>query len=305
MRHERGFVLVNALILVLVIASAASVLLTRSEGARMRAATAQQAAGLEAQLDAAEMLALRLTGPAVAEGGLVHKGQEWAAEQHVYQIEGGRVRAVIDDMQGRMNINWLAGGEDAFADQAFRQLFAELDLPISLLDAIRDFLRPGGPRALPAYLRRAEPLQPRGGPVQVLDELRVVTGMGPAEFDLLERHVTALPPDEGVNLNTATPPVLRAVLHPFPSEVRAEFTRPGRDGPIEHLRELRDLTIAILETEDISDLPFDRLTVSSRFFRADLFAELDGRIAARRVILRRARIEDTGLRVAYRWALRD
>ncbi len=305
MRRERGIVLISALVVVLVIASVAAALLARAGTARMRAEGAQQAATLAARLDAAQALAVLLAAADPADEGGVHMGQAWAAGPHVYPIDAGRIRIVMSDMQGRMNVNWLAGNPDPFAVEAFRRLFAEIDLPPALLDAIRDFLDPAGPRSLPAYLRRAEPLQPRGGPVQILDELRAVAGMDAAAFDLLETYVTALPRDTAVNLNTAPPPVLRAMLHPFPAELQAEYARPRRDDPIGHLRELRDMTVAVLETEDLGDLPVDMLGVSSIWFSADLYAEHEGRIAARRAILRREVGDGVPPSVVHRWTLPD
>ena len=203
-----------------------------------------------------------------------------------------------------MNVNWL-GAENDFADEAFRQLFAELDLPHALLEDIRDFLRPGGPLALPAYLRQTPPIQPRGGSVVLMDELRAVRGMDAAAFDTLSRHVTALPFDAKVNLNTASLPVLRAMLHPFPPEVRTEFARAGREDPVAHLRELRDMVIEITQSEDMGGLPLDRLTVTSQWFTATLAAELDGQAAGRRVILHRDTLQDDTLQVRFRWGLPD
>lgn len=304
MRAERGMVLINALVVVLVIAGVAAGLLTRSEAARTRAGSVVTAQQIGFHLDAAEGLIAKLLADAGYKGQVVHDEQAWAADTHLYRIGDGQVRFAIADMQGKLNVNWLAG-EDPFAEEAFRRLFAELRLSPGLLEEIRDFLAPQGPRSLPTYLRRDMPVQPRGGPVALLEELRDVRGMDREAFETLSRHVTALPVEDRLNLNTAGLPVLRAVLFPFPSEVRAEVLQPGREGPIEHLKELRDLTIAILETEDLSDLPFRHFTLSSAWFQADIAVELDGRTDMRRAILHRERIDVPEPHVAYRWALRD
>ena len=65
------------------------------------------------------------------------------------------------------------------------------------------------------------------------------------------------------------------------------------------------MTIRILETEDVDELPFRKFTVSSRWFRADLTAAMDGRTATRRVIFSREKVDDPEPSVVYRWALRD
>ena len=305
MRNDRGIVLLNALIVVLVLALVSAALLTRSGAAMMRAVSVQDAERLDHHLDAAENLVQMLLAEAGRDGQIVHPGQEWAAETHVYRIGDGQIRIRITDLQGRMNVNWLAGSEDEMVEDAFTRLFQQIDLPLPLLDELRDYLAPGGPRSLPTYLRRSFPVQPRGGPAPTLEALRIVNGFDATSFATLSDYAAALPWDSRVNLNPAPPAVLEALLAPFPADVRTEFLRPDRDGPIEHLKELRDLTIEVLETEDLSDLPLDRMTVTSRWFAADIHAEHEGRTASRRVILHRVDLDDAQPRVFLRWALPD
>ncbi|WP_425052955.1 type II secretion system minor pseudopilin GspK [Psychromarinibacter sp. S121] len=305
MRNDRGMVLLNALIVVLVLASVSAALLTRSGAAMMRAASVQDAEQLDHHLDAAESLVRLLLADTGRNGQIVHTRQDWAAGDHLYRIGDGQVRIRITDLQGRMNVNWLAGAEDALVEGAFAELFRRIDLPLALLDEIRDYLAPGGPRSLPVYLRRSFPVQPRGGAASTIEDLRLVNGFDATAFATLSDNAAALPWDTRVNVNTAPAAVLEALLAPFPAEVRTEFLRPDREGPVEHMKELRDLAIAVLETEDLSGLPLDRMTVSSSWFAADIHAEHEGRVASRRVILHRERLDDVRPSVVYRWALPD
>ncbi len=305
MRSQRGVVLINALVVVLVIASVTAALLARSEAARSRAASTQNAQQIAFHLDAMEDLAAMILAPVGLSGAVVHPGDPWAVQTHVYDIGAGQVRGELADLQGRLNINWLAAGENAYVDETFRRLFVAIDLPAGLVAEIRAFLAPGGPRDLPRYLRAPVPTEPRGGPLNVLDELKLLRTLEPGAFDILARYTTALPPDTQLNLNTAPMEVLRAALHPLPTEVQVEYTRIDRDGPIDSVTEVRNMTIEILETEAIEGLPFDRFTVSSQWFQADLAAELNGQIAARRVILRRFPFNAPEPSVRARWSLRD
>ncbi|MDJ0827632.1 MAG: type II secretion system minor pseudopilin GspK [Rhodobacter sp.] len=305
MRRDRGVVLINALVIVLVIASVTAALLTRAEGARVRAEAGQVAAQLALYLDGAEALLPGLLAGAGPDGGAVHKGQGWAQGGRVFQIDRGRVSVELTDLQGRLNINWLAGAPDAYVQDAFGRLFDAVGLPRTLLREVAEYVSPQGPRNVNAYLRRDPALQPRGGAVAVLDQLRAVEGMTPEHFAVLRRHVAALPFDQQVNLNTASEPVLRAVLAPFPPEQVTEILDTLRDGHIAERRAIRNQTIAILESEDVDDLPFDRITVGSAWFEARLAAELDGRTAVRRVVLQRDVLDGGTVRVRYRWAEYD
>ncbi|MDJ0630533.1 MAG: type II secretion system minor pseudopilin GspK [Rhodobacter sp.] len=305
MREDRGAVLINALVIVLVISSVAAALLTRAESARLRTAGTQAAGQLDLYLDAAEALLPALLQSAGPDGTAVHRGQDWAQVGRVYDIDRGRVTVELADLQGRLNVNWLSRADDAYAQDSFARLFDAIDLPRSLLREITDFVSPGGPRNINPYLRRDPPVQPRGGPVAVLAELRLVEGMTPDRFAVLQRHVSAIPFDKLLNLNTASVPVLRAALAPFPEEQVTELIETLRTGYLESRSEIRNRTIELLETEDVDHLPFDRITIAGNWFEARLTAELDGNAAVRRVTLERDEADRETTRVAYRWAEYD
>jgi hypothetical protein len=178
-----------------------------------------------------------------------------------------------------------------------------LDLPQSLLREITEFVASNGPRSVNDYLSRRPSVLPRGGPLRTLDDLREVTGMTPAIFALLDLYVTALPSSSRLNLNTA-PKVLRAAaLRPFPPLVQTEFL--DRDTPILSLSELRERVIEVLETEEIEDLPLDRLSVSSNRFQADLTAELGGLSQRRKLVFRIRPGTERPITRVLRWAVYD
>ena len=299
--RDRGVVLINALVIVLAISAIAAALLARSHSARLRAGHSQVSQQLGLYLDGIETLMPQLLRP-IENGTAVHPGQGWAAPNLTYPIDRGAVDARMSDLQGRLNVNWLMV-EDEFADAVFAQVFAELRLPQSLLAEIRAFVSSGGPVSVDGYLARKVPVLPGGGPLRDLEELRAVAGMTPAHFATMQAAFSALPRDTRLNLNTAPKPVLSAVLEPFPPELRSEIL--ARDTPINNISELRQRVIEILETEEVDHLPFDRLTVSSRFFAADLAARLEGVVRQRRVIIAINPIESPATRVIYRWAKYD
>ena len=297
-----GVVLINALVIVLVIAAITAALLTRAESGRVRAADSQNSSQLDLYLDATEgLIPGILKEPKKA--GTADLTQTWATGQFAYAIDRGRVTAHLADLQGRLNVNWLLGGADPWASDTFGRLFAELDVPQSLVGAIADYIRPGGPQSLNSYLARRLPIAPPGGPMRSITELRQVEGMTDAYFTRLAPHVTALPIQTKLNLNTASRQVLTAALAPFPPELIAETLARGRDEPLTSLSEFRNRLIELLETEDMGDLPIERLTVGSTWFQADLRAELDTRSRTRRVILQQEPAELGTARIRYRWTV--
>ena len=301
MKGERGAVLINALVIVLVISAIAAALLTRAEGARVRSEAAQDGAQTGLYLDGIEgLLPTLLRAP--LETSISHLGQPWARQDFVYQIDRGTVTAQVSDLQGGLNVNWLLTPDD-FALESFTRLFAELGVPVSLVDAIAGFVQPGGGNQANAYLARRPPIRPKGGALQILPQLRDVEGMTPKLYQTLAPYLAALPTDVRLNLNTASKPVLRAVLAPFPSDLVAETLARRADDPMESLSAFRNRLIEILETEDIDEAyPLDRLTTGSDWFGARLTARLDGRVRVRRVVLRRVLVPEPALVHAYRWS---
>ncbi len=280
MTRDRGVVLINALVIVLAISAVAAALLARSEAARIRAQGAQSGEQLELYLDAAERLVPDLLGPE-REAGLTHPGQAWATAGMRFPIDRGGVALDITDLQGRLNVNWLMHGGD-YVDDVFASVFNELGVPLSLLHEIEEFVSHAGPAGAGRYLARRPAVLPRGGPARVLQDLRAVDGMTPRYFALLEPVLAALAVDTRLNLNTAPEIVKKAAIAPLPAEMIPEILQ--RDTPIRSISELRNRAIEILQTEEIEHLPFERLTVASRWFQADLLARLEDASQRRRVL---------------------
>lgn len=303
MRADRGAVLINALVLVVVIAAIAAALMTRAESARRRGADAQIAGQLSLYLDGGQGLAPRLLQDQ-ADGGAVHPDQSWATEKFDYDIDRGVVSVRLHDLQRGINVNWLVNGDDDVR-AVFADLFNQLGVPGSLALAIADFVQPGGPDAMDTYLSRSPPERPRGGAIAVLPQLRAVAGMTDEYYRRLEPHLAALPTEARVNLNTASPQVRRAMLAAFPPELVSDTLADLDEAPMDSLSPMRNRLIEILGTEDVDDYPFERIGFSSDWFGARLTARLDGQTRRREVVLQRFFEPAPGFRVIHRWAEHD
>jgi len=250
MRRDAGVVLINALVIVMVLAAVAASLLARSEGARQRAALGQAAVQMEQYLDAVEALVPPLLQAAVADGAPVHPGQSWASDRLRFAIDRGGVTARVVDLQGRLNVNWLMDPDDMLVRPAFETLLSELDLPARLLPAIEAFVAPGGPRNRQPYLARTVPVLPQGGPLTRLEQLAIVDGMTPAYLAQLAPYLSALPPEAQMNLNTTPERLLRWVLTGLPGEVVEEMLATREAGPMEDILPLQLPAAEAMTPED-------------------------------------------------------
>ena len=292
-RRGRGFVLVNALVLVAALAAAAALLLARAEAGRARLGAGLEAAQLKLNLDAFEALAATLL--ARDTGAVDHAGEAWARPVDPVPLARGTVAGKITDLQGRFNINWLADPSDTTAQAAFDRLAERLGVPAAAGTAIRAALAPDGPPDPAAWLRLTPPETPVGGALLMRDQLARIPGLSPRALDRLTPFVTALPADSTLNVNTAAPEVLAAFLPHLPPAALARLLRDRPRDPwrsIEAFQAAAGLAQADTEEEetdapDAATLPAERLSVGSSWFRAEITATLAGRQVHRSTVLHR------------------
>ncbi len=149
-----------------------------------------------------------------------HAGEAWAARLPPQAVEQGEVAGAIEDQQGLFNLNNVVAGGRVQPAQlaAFRRLLAILDLPLALADALADWVdadteeisRAGAEDAY--YLAQATPYRAANQPLADEGELALVRGYDDAMRARLRPFVTALPRTTPVNVNTASPEVLAAIV---------------------------------------------------------------------------------------------
>lgn len=129
-----------------------------------------------------------------------HLGEPWALRLPPVPLDNGELAGQIDDQQGAFNLNNLVvNGAPSLAHVAqFRRLLQILGLPEELAASLLQWLRP----AEPAPARRL---------IDVA-ELVLVQGFDEAARLRLRPFVTALPRFTALNVNTAAPEVLAAVV---------------------------------------------------------------------------------------------
>ena len=154
-------------------------------------------------------------------------GENWATALPPIAVEGGFVNGHIEDLHGRFNINNLIEdeGEPSDAEASvndeelayFKRLLEVLDLEPALAPALLDWIDADINTRFPdgaeddTYLLAETPYRAANRPMVSISELRLVKGFTPEVVAMLEPHVIALPEETSININTATPAVLRAL----------------------------------------------------------------------------------------------
>lgn len=147
-----------------------------------------------------------------------HYGEGWATTLPPIEIEGGFITGAMEDMQGRFNLNSLAGTDaDSVAYQRFTRLLSLLNLETQLAQAVIDWidddLNPFPPYGAEDgyYLGLTPAYRAANRLMSSVSELRLVKGFDQETYDTLRPFVCALPDTTPVNVNTAPPEVLAAL----------------------------------------------------------------------------------------------
>jgi len=149
-----------------------------------------------------------------------HLGEPWALRLPPVPLENGELAGFIEDQQGRFNLNnVVTGGKVSPAQLAqFQRLLSILDLPLSLAGALADWIDTDSePQPLDGaendyYLTLDPPYLPANRPLVDVAELALVRGFNDSVRARLRPFVTALPRSTPLNVNTAPPEVLAAII---------------------------------------------------------------------------------------------
>lgn len=185
----------------------------------------------------------------------------------------------ITDLQSRLNVFNLVeqNKRSPSAMAAFGRLFARLGLPTSQLDQLSQQL-----------LASTQPQGPL--PPQSLDDLALL-GLPESSLQTLAPYVTWLPARTAVNLNTAPPEVLMAVLPGLDASSAQTLVRQRANAHFKTVAEALQ-TLPGLTAPNSEDL-----SVASRYFEVQGRLRLDDLVVEQRSVLER---EAGQVRVLYR-----
>ena len=219
--RQRGVALLVALLVVAIAVILVAALLDRGELALARTRNVlrgEQAEAYALGLDAYAAQVLTATHGTSTDPDT--NASPWAVPLPAQSVPGGVIAASMRDLNGCFNLNNLAppiGSPPAWGPAAwgstFGALLSALQLDARLNDAVQGWLDQARIHDEENfYLAQAVAYRPRGGLFAHVSELRLVRGVTSEVYARLAPHVCALPPGTKININTATVPVLMAVL---------------------------------------------------------------------------------------------
>jgi general secretion pathway protein K len=291
MRRQNGVAIVLAMSVVALAALAATAILvaqgTWARQAELAASHAQAQSVIQAGLNWARAV----LADDRSLGDVDHYGEPWALRLPTLPVENGSLAGLIEDQQARFNLNNLQ--QDGRANPAqiayFRRLLSILDLPPALADALADWVdadtipQPQDGAEDAAYLALATPYLAANRPLLDVAELALVRGFDARVRDRLRPFVSALPRFTAVNVNTAQPEVLCAIVGNLPlDEARALAAR--RDGAF--FRTLQDFLAALPRGLTVAS---DDVSVGSDYFLASMQVSIGGSQAQGSALLARGK----------------
>lgn len=234
--RQKGVALVTALLVVSLATVAAVAMATRFQVDMRRTGNLLNGEQAYAYAVAAESWAYVILRRDREENQHDSLDEDWSTALPPIPVEGGFVNGRVEDLQGRFNVNNLAGsGEnDAIQLDYYKRLLEILGLEEALVPALQDWIDPDINATFPdgaeddEYLLADVPYRAANRPLADISELRLVKGYTPEVLAVLEPHVTALPATTVININTATPVVLQA-LHADIEESDVEQLIEDRD----------------------------------------------------------------------------
>jgi len=224
-QRQRGIAAITALLVVALATILAADLawqlhldMRRTESALLRSQARQFALG--AEIMAADALRKDYESDQQDDEFCDYPGERWATELTL-PFEGGTVRGRLTSLQGRFHLNNLAatGTRDNAVFEQFERLLEALGLDPGLAPKVLDWIDPDQSEVLGGaedgiYTLRRPPYRTANTWFTTTTELLAIDGILDPEapddkvFRLLERYVSALPPGEKINVNTAEDAVL-------------------------------------------------------------------------------------------------
>lgn len=310
MRRQRGVALITVLLVVAIVTVVSAGLIARQQlsiravANQVQARQAfQYALGGETLAKAILRRDIQDAAPGDPAAAIDHLLEAWARPLSAFPIDEGEIRVRIEDLSGRFNLNSLVLNEqpDAAALAQFRRLLLRLQItefyPERLIDWLdRDQELSGELGAEDnAYQLLDPPYRTAGRRLYDLSELRLLLGVREEDFQRLAPYVTAaLPPETGLNVNTASAMVISSLsdsLSLSAAEAAVEVTRNAGG--------FKDVA-AFLAQPAMSgtQLQGTRLAVRSQFFQATSEVRVGDRRLSLVSVLQRE--EDGSVQVLYR-----
>ena len=236
-----------------------------------------------------------------------HLSEAWAADDLRFEFEEGEIELKITDLQGLININSLLT-EANNAQEARRRvqaIFTEQNVDTSFVDRIRDWIdENNGVTGVGAedfdYLGLERPYRTANQMMLDASELRLILDMDDETFGLVSPFLSTIAnPDVEVNVNTAPPIVLQAIV-PGLDRATADGIALERDSgvPFEAVNAFSG-DDRLPSSNGGNGVREEALSVQSSFFQVSVRARYQDRFGYLTSVIQRDRTDGT-IRVIYR-----
>lgn len=146
----------------------------------------------------------------------------WSQGLPAIEVPGGTVAGQIIDLQGRYNINNLYSGDAPVEAEVefFKCLLEALGAEVEVMDAVIDWIDPDAQDYGPGgaedryYLGLKPARRAANAAFSDISELKLVRGITPDLYLALSPLLTAAPPPQALNVNTASPILLGCRFDP-------------------------------------------------------------------------------------------
>lgn len=266
--RQRGAAVLVAMLVVAIAALASSSFMFRSQVEWRRLDNQTRLDQAQLVLRAAQQWGASVLLEDSLHSSVDHRGEIWATQLPPLEAEGYRVSGSMQDQEGRFNLNNLAANGEVDPQQLaiFVHLLRILHLPENLAAAVADWmdaddipLDAGGAESA-YYAGLPSPHRAANRPLVSVNELLRVKGFDRTVLSALRPYVTALPTRTPINVNTASPEVLAAVVDGLSSQ-DAYSVAAKRDRV--YFRNAQDFQQALPEG---LTAPADGVTVASQYF---------------------------------------
>ena len=225
-RRQRGAAVLVAMLVVAIAALAASSFMFRSQVEWRRFENLSRMDQAQSVLRAAQQWGATVLLDDARNSSVDHRGEAWATRLPPVEAENYRISGLMEDQEGRFNLNNLVANGEIDPQQLaiFVRLLSALRLPESLAGAVADWIDaddlPFNANSVdsPYYASLQTPYRATNQPLININELLRVKDMDRNTLAMLRPFVTVLPTRTPINVNTASPEVLVALVQGLSSE---------------------------------------------------------------------------------------
>jgi len=220
-----------------------------------------------------------------------HLGEPWALTLPPIPLDNGEIRGEIVDAQGRLNVNALSGANAERQRMRIAALFAQRGQSAASLDAIADWIdadsvaRPAGAEDAYYAAQSAAGLA-ANTPMLRVAEIAAVRGVTPQILSAVAPFLSALPAGTPLNVNTAPPEVLAALLDNPGQEKVAQLVADRAKTPYQSIADFRARL-----PEGVALADDSALSVKSDYFYVTVEARQGATTARARALLQRGGTE--------------